>query len=138
MSDASADTALLDQDTEVLREVFDATGGRESDEICDELTPDADATGGREIELTDVTADGLRSDGCAGCCCCSELMYELCRPRPEEETEVVGREMDDTGVALAVAVATGGREIDDTAVAVGRCGAYWEYGFIAGCAASRA
>ena len=58
--------------------------------------------------------------------------------RPEEETDVVGREMDDTGVALAVAVATGGREIDDTAVAVGRCGAYWEYGFIAGCAASRA
>ena len=78
-----------------------------------------------------MTADGLRSDGCAGCCCCSELMYELCRPRPEEETDVVGREMDDTGVADAVAVATGGREIDDTAVAVGRCGAYWEYGFIA-------
>ena len=29
MSDASVDTALLDQDTEVLREVFDATGGRD-------------------------------------------------------------------------------------------------------------
>ena len=90
------------------------------------------------IELTDVTADGLRSDGCAGCCCCSELMYELCRPRPEEEADVVGREMDDTGCYGRGRGGDGrprdrrhGRRRRALRRVLG-------YGFIAGCAASRA